>query len=67
MDWASEQSGILPKFGQLSIAKSSVADEQAFFDYVALCNLFVISVEPEYYILDGAIEDLDEFSKYWAD
>lgn len=66
MNWASKQHNDLPNFSQLAIDKSSVADEQAFFDYVALCGLHVAHIEPDYYILDGDQCDLEIFSEYWA-
>lgn len=66
MNWASDLNEQRPSMGQLAIDKSTVRDPYVFKDFVALFDLQIISEEPEYYILDGSTEELQDFAKYWS-
>lgn len=66
MDWAAEIGENLPSLDQLAVDKSTVLDDASFKELVALYNLTVIQEEDQYYILDGAQEDLKLFSSDWS-
>lgn len=57
----------LPKFKQLYVTKDSIKSYKAFKELIELYNLIIFYEEPEYYILDGADQDLHDFQKYWRD
>lgn len=65
MNWASEENEIRPSLNQLAILKNTIGDHEYFKSLIGLYGLIIIDEEPEYYILDGSPEDLEEFSHDW--
>lgn len=66
MNWAADIGENPPSLDQLAVNKSTVLDDSNFKELVALYNLTVIQEEDQYYILDGAKEDLKLFSSDWS-
>lgn len=56
----------LPSFNETTaISKSSILDEDAFIKYVSLWGLKIKAIELNYYILEGPIDQIKDFNKYW--
>ena len=66
MNWASEENEIRPSLNQLAILKSTIGDHEHFKTLIGLYGLVIIDEEPDYYILDGSPDDLEEFSHDWS-
>ena len=50
----------------ISVCKSEVADLNVFELLLNLYNCHIISIEDEYYIIEGSPDDIEDFGKYWT-
>ena len=57
----------LPDFHQIAVRKRDITKPAVFKELVQLYDLEIVYDEPEYYILDGSLQDIHDFQKYWRD